>query len=376
MQQVSAIKFKEPWQEAEFKEWLEAYKDVNLNQFANFNNCRPSSTLCAILNMYFLHDLGHDVIFHFDGNDDVIEYCYVETLEKDYHTRDHKNYTPISSLLIPAEFPKEQINSLFYSNILTEDTRAVLIQKSRNAGQYKDKSRGKNRFERKKYSTVAKTVKQYNSINMNDLFKKDILQVDIPVIGETNNYTVTIKMEGVIAEMQKNIKNNQNKFEYRTVIQALTKVFNSSNIYVKCDCDDFKYRFAHHLIINKASVDDSSADPGPGKGIANPNDDKGRGCKHILAVLANADWINKVAATIRNYILYAEERLQKPFLNVIFPKLYGIPAAEAVEEGIVESEDDLKSTTGLIDKINTWAKTRGLKQNKNKPAPEPEDTIN
>jgi hypothetical protein len=37
------------------------------------------------------------------------------------------------------------------------------------------------------------------------------------------------------------------------------------------------------------SVDDTSNDPGPGKGIANPNDSKGRGCKHILLVLANGD---------------------------------------------------------------------------------------
>jgi hypothetical protein len=80
---------------------------------------------------------------------------------------------------------------------------------------------------------------------MNNLFKKDSLQVAIPVVGETNSYNVTIKMDGVIAEIAKNIKNNNNKLEYRTIIQALTKVFNSANIYVKCECQDYKYRFAH-----------------------------------------------------------------------------------------------------------------------------------
>jgi len=80
---------------------------------------------------------------------------------------------------------------------------------------------------------------------MNNLFKKDILQVTIPVVGETSNYNVTIKMDGVVAEIAKNIKNNGNKLEYRTIIQALTKVFNSANIYVKCTCADYKYRFAH-----------------------------------------------------------------------------------------------------------------------------------
>jgi len=128
---------------------------------------------------------------------------------------------------------------------LLEDTRSLLINKSRNAGPYKHNVRGKNRFERKKWSKIANTVKQYNQIDMNKLFKEDMLLVRIPVVGETDNYTVSIRMDGVIAEIAKNIKNNKNQFEYRTVLQALTKVFNTANIYVKCSCDDYKYRFAH-----------------------------------------------------------------------------------------------------------------------------------
>lgn len=245
------------------------------------------------------------------------------------------------------------------SELLFEDTRNMLVNKSRNAGPYIDQSRGVNRDKRKKYSSVAKTVKQYNQIDMNNLFKKDILQVTIPVVGETSNYNVTIKMDGVVAEIAKNIKNNQNRLEYRTIIQALTKVFNSANIYVKCNCADYKYRFAHWNIINNVSVDDSSNDPGPGKGIANPNDDKGRGCKHVLLVLANMDWLMKVASVINNYIHYAEEHLQKPFLKVIFPKLYGIPAEEMVEQDLIDDEEYLDSSKGLIDAINAYGRTRG-----------------
>lgn len=165
----------------------------------------------------------------------------------------------------------------------------MLVSKSRNAGSYIDQSRGKNRFERKKLSKIAKTVKQYNQIDMNKFFKDDILEVKIPVQGETDQYTVSVRLAGIVNEIAKNIKNNQNKFEYRTVIQAITKVFNTGNVYVKCNCDDYKYRFAHWNIVNNVSFDDSTSDPGPGKGIRNPNDDKGRGCKHVLLVLANGD---------------------------------------------------------------------------------------
>jgi hypothetical protein len=242
---------------------------------------------------------------------------------------------------------------------LDEATRTQLVAQSRNVGTYKDQSRGRTRFDRKKYTKQANSVKAYNRIEMNQLFKQDILQVDIPVVGETDEYTVTIKVEGVAAEIQKNIKNNNNKFEFRTVIQALTKVFNTTDVYVKCTCDDYKYRFAHHGIMNKISVDDSSKDPGPGKGIANPNDDKGKGCKHILQCLANGAWMMKVSSVIVNYCHFLSEKKPEAFLKLVFPKLYGVPADEAEENGLVEDNEDLETGKDLIDVVNEWARNRG-----------------
>ena len=250
---------------------------------------------------------------------------------------------------------------------LDEATRTQLVAQSRNVGKYKDISRGKTRFERKKYSKVANSVKSYNEINMNDFWKKDILQVNIPVVGETDEYTVTIKLEGVVVELQKNIKNNKNKFEFRTVIQALTKVFNTTDVYVKCRCPDFKYRFAHWNIVRNVSVDDTSQDPGPGKGIVNPNDDKGRGCKHILLVLSNGSWMMKVASVIVNYCHFLSEKKPDAFLKLVFPKLYGVPAEEAAENGIVEDNEDLETDKDIIDIVNDWARNRGkFKKGSNK----------
>jgi hypothetical protein len=242
---------------------------------------------------------------------------------------------------------------------LDEATRTQLVAQSRSVGQYKDQSRGKNRFERKKWVKQANSVKAYNRIEMNQLFKQDILQVDIPVVGETDEYTVTVKVEGVAAEIQKNIKNNNNKFEFRTVIQALTKVFNTTDVYVKCTCDDYKYRFHHHGIMHKISVDDSSKDPGPGKGIANPNDDKGKGCKHILCTLSNGNWMMKASSVIVNYCHFLSEKKPDAFLKLVFPKLYGVPADEAEENGLVADNEDLETGKDLIDVVNDWARNRG-----------------
>jgi hypothetical protein len=254
-----------------------------------------------------------------------------------------------------------------FLTMLLEANRNSLIAQSRSVGAYKDKSRGRNRFERKKHSKIANSVKSYNEINMNSLFKQDILQVNIPVVGENDEYTVTIKLEGVMAEIQKNIKNNGNKFEFRTIIQSLTKIFNTSDVYIKCTCPDAKYRFAHWNIIKNVSVDDSSADPGPGKGIANPDDDKGRGCKHMLLVLANGDWMMKVASVINNYCHFLSEKKPEAFLKLVFPKLYGVPADEAEQNDIVEDSEDLETGKDLINIINDWAKNRGkFKKGSNK----------
>ena len=344
------------------------------DQWLNANNKECYCYTGAIWNMYYFNHIGKDVMFYL-GGDDKISHAWIAVDGEEYHVNKPKlngkeiDCKVLYSKLILNTVKRKDIPKLFCKKleeaykILQEDTRTTLVSKSRSTGKYQsaDTTRGKNRFERKKHSKIASTVKQYNQIDMNNLFKKDSLQVTIPVVGETSNYNVTIRMDGVVTEIAKNIKNNSNKLEYRTIIQALTKVFNSANIYVKCDCEDYKYRFAHWNIVNNVSVDDSSKDPGPGKGIANPNDDKGRGCKHVLLVLANMDWLMKVASVINNYIHYAEATptLQKAFLKVIFPKLYGVEAEEAVESGLIDTDEYLDSSKGMIDAINAYGRNRG-----------------
>ena len=115
------------------------------------------------------------------------------------------------------------------------------------------------------------------------------------------------------------------------------------------------------------SVDDSSQDPGPGKGIANPNDDMGRGCKHSLIALSNGEWMMKVASVISNYCQFLSEKKPDAFLKLVFPKLYGVPADEAAEHGLVEDNEDLETGKDLIDIVNAWARDRGkFKKGSNK----------
>ena len=59
---------------------------------------------------------------------------------------------------------------------------------------------------------------------------------------------------------------------------------------------------------------------------------------------------------------YAEEHLQKAFLKVIFPKLYGVAADEMVEQDLIDTDEYLDSSAGLIDAINEYGRKRGQYQ--------------
>ena len=79
-------------------------------------------------------------------------------------------------------------------------------------------------------------------------------------------------------------------------------------------------------------------------------------------VLANGDWMMKVASVINNYVHYASEKMKPAFLKLIFPKLYGVTADEAAEHDIVNENEDLDTNQDLIDIINDYGKNRGKYQ--------------
>lgn len=128
--------------------------------------------------------------------------------------------------------------------ILNEDSRSQLIGKSKSADNYaaSNQGKGKNRYYRRLHSKVARSVKEFNSIDMNKLFKDDILDLNIKVTGETSEYVVTLKLTGVLDNIQQELRANPN-FNFRTIARALVKAFNAEDVYIHCSCPDFKYRF-------------------------------------------------------------------------------------------------------------------------------------
>lgn len=119
--------------------------------------------------------------------------------------------------------------SLEQYNKLNEDTRAKLLSTS------KSTVKGSQRFKKRIKSRVANQVKQFNDINMNKLFKEDILDINIQVKGETDDYSVRLSFGGFLEELRKNLGENQ-EISIPIILKSLVMCFNRNDVYMHCTC--------------------------------------------------------------------------------------------------------------------------------------------
>lgn len=231
---------------------------------------------------------------------------------------------------------------------LNEDSRSKLLSKS------KQSDKGFQRFKKRVKSRVANSVKQYNAIDMNKLFKDDILTVDVNVKGETDNYTVKISFGGFCELLQDQIEKQQGKLDYKAVTRALILGFNKDDVYIHCSCPDASYRMNYWQTKNGITSGDPENRP---SNITNPDDNLGSACKHVLLVLSNTSWLLKVGSTILNYIRYMEKHYEKLYADIIYPAVYGKEYEEPVQLDIFD-DDSLDTSTDTIDKSNEYARTK------------------
>lgn len=229
---------------------------------------------------------------------------------------------------------------------LTEATRSQLLHKTKTSDKEAD---GKTRFDKRLQSRIASSNREYNKIDMNQFFKKDILIFSIPVSGETDNYLITLRFTDVLLTLQEMIE-PEDELTTKVIIQALVRCFNSNDVYVFCSCDDYKYRQAYWSTRDTYNSGPPEMRPA---NITNPNDTKGGGCKHIMLVLSNTAWMIKVASVIKNYITYIQKHYEKQYADIIYPKLYGVEYTDTVQLRIDNDiEDD------VIDTANEYARKK------------------
>ena len=236
-------------------------------------------------------------------------------------------------------------------NYLFEDNRYKLISKS------KSSLKGRQRFNRRNKSKVANTVKAMNSIDMNKLFKEDILTVDIPVKGETGDYIVKVTFGGFLEILRDQIKDKE-ALNFKDICKASIIGFNKDDVYINCSCPDFKYRFAYYCTRNQVN---SGAPENRPSNITNPHDSLGSACKHVLLVLNNTSWIIKVASVINNYISYMQRHYEKLYADVIYPAIYNKKYEEPVQldiDNINNKENTLATDSDTIDAANKFNQDR------------------
>lgn len=309
-------------------------------------------------------EIGDRVYYHIDdiceyasshGYDGVIARNVVDDMGYGYRDKGHVGddlvvFNPGQVKLISNTNPTTSTN--ITEELLLEKTRQELIDKSKSGADYSssNQQRGRNRWERRKYSQVANSVRDYNSIDMDAFWKGDILEFGIRVRGETDDYVVTVLFEGILAELRREVAGNHNKLEFKCVLRALLKVFNTGDVYISCSCPDWKYRMAYFATKNRYNSGTPEVRPSD---ITNPGDTKGAGCKHSLLVISNLDWMMKVASVINNYVKWCRQNMERNYAQYIFPQVYGVPYNRAVQMSLFDDPNDnglLPSDQGTIGK--------------------------
>lgn len=240
---------------------------------------------------------------------------------------------------------------------LNEDKKGELVAQSKRGADYKDKSKGKNRYERRTKSRLASSVKHFNSIDMDKLFKADILDVNIDVKGESNDYVVRISFSGIFDEIHNFMSQGATKIDRKIISQSLSRAYNSTDVYFNCTCPDFKYRHAYWATKKDNLIGDPEARPirrdvyhAGGLEAANINDDRGPACKHVILALKDASWLIRVASVIYNYINYMKDHREREYQKFIYPAIYQEPyPEEEIQLDITDVEEEPTTTEENID---------------------------
>lgn len=259
--------------------------------------------------------------------------------------------------------------------ILLEKTRKEIERDGRKGANYVPSNQhlGKNRYQRRLHSSVSKSVANYNKIDMNKLFFKNVLDVDIEVKGETDTYLVKISFNNFLDKLHDRLHANNDQLDLRIVTRALVDAFNSDDVLVSCTCPDFKYRFAYQATkqgynsgvaeirpINKNVIHAGNSKDDPnGLKAGNYYEDRGGACKHILLCISNNTWLIKVSSVVFNYVNYMEKHYQKQYADIIFPAIYEMDYEE-YQTSMFDDEDNdtLETDSDLIDKSNIYARDK------------------
>lgn len=203
----------------------------------------------------------------------------LKVIDKDKYDLDNK----IDSIML--DYVNKRLKSL-------TESKEVLLEKGRNDILNKTRRESPGRWKRRQNYKDFRFIKA----DIKDLDDKD----RVVVTFEVGDYTVIISFNNILLNLREVVKQDpKHMVKFDWVLRACNRAIDQSDIYVNCQCKDFKYRYAYVASKNSYKYGKKelrSAD------IRNPNDNIGGACKHILSVLSNKNWMTRVATTVNDWL--------------------------------------------------------------------------
>lgn len=190
------------------------------------------------------------------------------------------------------------LNKLLESSELLEKTRQELL--------HKQKKETPERVQRANAYSVS-------NINIDsDAFMHDWLVITTTISGNSHSYTDSIAFKGVFTDLIEVAKQDSlHTVNSKLIIKSIHASLDKNDIYIDCNCPDFKYRYAFWSTQDKfkwGKLQNSN-----GKEIRNPKNNMGCMCKHLYALLRSNNFLNAISDKIMRIIMANLDILYKRY---------------------------------------------------------------
>lgn len=178
-----------------------------------------------------------------------------------------------------------EFNIVYNGHLLSEVDRRNLVGKTR--------KQSPKRYARR----LGYHARVYSSnVDIDKFLKHDMAVIEVPV----GNYICTIAFRGIIHKLIDVVKHQpKGNITLQSVIKAVNKAVDETDVLVDCECSDWKYRFAYWA--TKYGYKYGKPEFRPAK-ITNPKDLIGSTCKHLSSILSNKQWMIKLSSIINQMI--------------------------------------------------------------------------
>lgn len=243
---------------------------------------------------------------------------------------------------------------------LSEATRHDLLTKAHAADSYTN--RKKNRYNNRTSVAVSYTTENMSDIDVNLLFKNDIIDAKFFIKGLKDTHCIEIVFKGFCNELHQIINPNE-RISLIQIEKALKIAFNKSDIYVDCDCGDFKYRMAYNATKDGYKAGNPQTEPikksisSRRNSTSNINKNLGPICKHLANALQNLDWLRPLSRTIYNLIEASERKNDKVWKNIIYPAVYGVDYTEidTTDQDVELNPHEINARKKVSGRFKKWS---------------------